>query len=85
MASNLPPGCSSPDGGINHKYETAIEKALNMAEDAGLDAQELLYAMQVGIDAVELMRPIVSEAAKEEIDSDRIVQEETYYAEDQRD
>lgn len=24
--SNLPPGCNSADGGIDHAYETALEK-----------------------------------------------------------
>lgn len=67
MTNNLPPGCSSADGGINHAYEAAEEKILDMAIDAGLDAEELLYAMSVGIKAVELMRPIVSEALKVEM------------------
>lgn len=64
MASNLPPGCSSADGGINHAYEAVEEKALDMANEAGLDTEELLYAMRVGIEAVKLMRPIVAEAVK---------------------
>lgn len=67
MASNLPPGRSSADGGINHAYEAAEEKILDMAIDAGLDAEELVYAMSVGIKAVELMRPIVSDAVKMEM------------------
>lgn len=71
--NNLPPGCSSPDGGIDHEYETAIEKALDMADEVGLDSQELIYAMQVGIEAVKLMRPILTEAEKDEVGYGRIM------------
>ena len=65
--SNLPPGCASADGGINHGYEAAEEKALEMAIAAGLDAEELIYAMSVGIKAVELMRPMITQAVNFEL------------------
>jgi hypothetical protein len=32
--SNLPPGCSSPDGGIDHAYEEAIEAFTEIAVTA---------------------------------------------------
>jgi len=32
--SNLPPGCSSPDGGIDHEYEAAIEAFCEIAQTA---------------------------------------------------
>ena len=31
-SSNLPPGCSSPDGGIDHEYESALEAFAELAE-----------------------------------------------------
>ena len=65
--SNLPLGCASADGGINHGYEAAEEKALEMAIAAGLDAEELIYAMSVGIKAVELMRPMITQAVNFEL------------------
>lgn len=34
MASNLPPGCSSPDGGIDHAYESALEALCDAVSDA---------------------------------------------------
>jgi len=34
MASNLPPGCSSPDGGIDHEYESALEAFMEIAQTA---------------------------------------------------
>jgi len=35
-SSNLPPGCSSPDGGIDHAFEQAAEKLLD-----GLSADDI--------------------------------------------
>lgn len=38
-ASNLPPGCSSPDGGIDHLYEGALDhltEAMETADDVNL-------------------------------------------------
>ena len=31
-SSNLPPGCSSPDGGIDHKYEGALDHLCDVAQ-----------------------------------------------------
>ena len=36
--SNLPPGCNSADGGLDHAMEAAIEKI----GDCGLTAEEML-------------------------------------------
>jgi len=33
MTSNLPPGCSSPDGGIDHAAEAATEELLQTVEN----------------------------------------------------
>ena len=36
MTDNLPPGCSSPDGGIDHAFESAMERlsiAVNSADE----------------------------------------------------
>jgi len=36
MSDNLPPGCSSPDGGIDHAFESALEsfaQAVDSAEE----------------------------------------------------
>lgn len=30
--SNLPPGCSSPDGGIDHEFEEALEAFCGIAD-----------------------------------------------------
>jgi hypothetical protein len=30
--SNLPPGCSSADGGIDHEYEQAVERLCDVAD-----------------------------------------------------
>ncbi len=35
MSSNLPPGCSSPDGGIDHAYEGALENLCEQMQHAG--------------------------------------------------
>ena len=32
--SNLPPGCSSPDGGIDHEYEQALDAFCEIAQTA---------------------------------------------------
>ena len=32
--SNLPPGCSSADGGIDHDYESALESFCDIAQSA---------------------------------------------------
>ncbi|REK56656.1 MAG: hypothetical protein DWQ49_09810 [Bacteroidetes bacterium] len=32
MTSNLPPGCSSPDGVIDYEYETALESLADAVE-----------------------------------------------------
>lgn len=34
--SNLPPGCSSPDGGIDHEYEAAVEALVDAAPRADI-------------------------------------------------
>jgi hypothetical protein len=37
VTSNLPPGCSSADGGLDHDYEATLEEL----QDLGLDAVQL--------------------------------------------
>jgi len=32
--SNLPPGCSSADGGIDHEYETALDELCEVVNGA---------------------------------------------------
>ncbi len=63
--SNLPPGCTSDDGGIDHEYEAAEEKALDLAQAAGLTATELVSAMRIGIAAIKELSPLIDEAAAE--------------------
>ena len=36
MDNNLPPGCSSGDGGIDHDYEAAIETLCDRVRDANV-------------------------------------------------
>ena len=33
MSSNLPPGVSSPDGGIDHAYEKAVDELCEIVDD----------------------------------------------------
>jgi len=47
--SNLPPGCNSPDGGIDHAFEEAIEKCVDLLIDSGLDHIEIIEAVKAGI------------------------------------
>lgn len=54
-SSNLPPGCSSPDGGIDHELEAAWEKAYEIADKAGLTADELLLVMEQGVKLVKVV------------------------------
>lgn len=54
QASNLPPGCSSPDGGIDHEYEQALDAFCDIAETAeqikiiNAIAPAILFAVQAG-------------------------------------
>ncbi len=48
MASNLPPGCNSPDGGIDHAFESAIEDLCDQ-----IDTPELARNLALFIPAVE--------------------------------
>lgn len=42
MSSNLPPGCSSADGGIDHAFEAAIESLID-----AIETPEEAYALRV--------------------------------------
>lgn len=63
--NNLPPGCSSPDGGIDHAYEEAVDKALDIASEEGLTATELVIAMKIGVAAIQKVQPLIDEAEAE--------------------
>jgi len=55
MSSNLPPGCTSPDGGIDHELEAAWEKAYEIADKAGLTAADLLLVMEQGVKLIQVV------------------------------
>lgn len=46
MASNLPPGCSSPDGGIDHALETKLEELCELIL-TGEQAQKLIDQIKI--------------------------------------
>lgn len=64
MASNLPPGCTSADGGIDHEFEAAIEKAVDALSSSDLTPTEIVVAVNMGIAAIRQAGPIVEESAK---------------------
>ena len=45
--SNLPPGCTSPDGGIDHIYEQALERLVDAIETS--EECEALLALLPGV------------------------------------
>lgn len=57
MSSNLPPGCSSADGGIDHDWEAAADTLLDIAGDT-----EVLLAL---IHIVPGVKAVLSAAYKE--------------------
>ena len=61
MVSNLPPGCNSADGGIDHKYEAAIESLIDKIETA-----EIALALEKLIPFVENVAKGAYQAGVEE-------------------
>jgi hypothetical protein len=55
--SNLPPGCTSPDGGIDHDLEAAKEKMLDEL-GALLLPEEYEIVIRVGLAAVKAHRDL---------------------------
>lgn len=47
MSSNLPPGCSSPDGGIDHAMESALDDLCN-----DIQCPEEAYALRAVLPAI---------------------------------
>lgn len=47
MSSNLPPGCSSPDGGIDHAMEKALDDLCN-----DIERPEEAYALRAVLPAI---------------------------------
>jgi hypothetical protein len=60
MASNLPPGCSSDDGGIDHEWEAAIE-AISQLD---ITPQELVVAVKIGVMAIKAAQPLIDLAVQ---------------------
>lgn len=56
MASNLPPGCNSADGGINHAQDSAEEKALELWAKEGLGPEEVIMAAEIGLAHVKAIK-----------------------------
>lgn len=67
MSSNLPPGCSSPDGGIDHDYEQAIEAFCEIA----LDASEVRAMNAIAPAIVEAVRDAYKAGFQEGIESEK--------------
>lgn len=65
MLSNLPPGCNSADGGIDHEMEKSLEEVDNLITDSGLDATEIVVAVKIGIAAIKELGPIREEVMRE--------------------
>ena len=56
MSSNLPPGCTSADGGIDHEFEAISEKLCN---EANLDELRILLMLLPTVR--EIVKHVVTE------------------------
>ncbi len=63
MSSNLPPGCTSPDGGIDHAFEAASESLLDLCETA----DDVMALVAVAPAVLALRRDAFREGVEDQI------------------
>jgi hypothetical protein len=63
--SNLPPGCNSADGGIDHDLEAVLEYCDDMLVESKLSSAHMKTAVRIGITIVQsVLEEIIADRRK---------------------